>query len=257
MRAEELTAQALAPGSPLACLDRAGGRSGRGGVRKAVFATPAKCGGSDVAYVAAQFVLLSDMSAFGKQGGAEIGADLLPLRQALEADPFGFLAHVLVRRDGCTSENCPAFAVLRDPSHVRTNIIAQTLQHYVDHYREVWAQAPDAPAVGVDRLLARPAIADPGKHKVAGQYRLSVGRVDPANQHHESGAEGHLRPLPKPRERRGEKPKDAGADRFGDRRPPPHRRRNDVGRRVCPAIHLAPLPAARSAALMRSCSAPS
>ncbi len=164
VRAEELTAQALAPGSPLACLDVLAGEAVQGACERAVFATPANVA-SAVAYVAAQYTLLSDMSAFGKRGGADIGADLLPLRQALEADPFGFLAHVLVRRGDCTSEHCQAFALFRDPSHVRTNIIAQTLQHYVDHYREVWARAADAPAVGVADFSPT-GIADPSKRKV-------------------------------------------------------------------------------------------
>jgi hypothetical protein len=48
---------------------------------------------------------------------------------------------------------------------VRTNIIAQTLQHYVDHYREVWARAADAPAVGVADFSPT-GIVDPSKRKV-------------------------------------------------------------------------------------------
>ena len=148
LREAELTAQALAPGSPLSCLDALAGDIVQAACERAVFATPASVAGA-VAYVSAQYALLSDMSAFSKRGGTDIGDDLMPLQRALEADPFGFLAHVLVRRDGCTSEHCPAFTLLHDPSHVRTNIIAQTLQHYVDHYREVWARTADLPAMGV------------------------------------------------------------------------------------------------------------
>lgn len=164
-RAGELTAQALAPGSALSCLDTLAGDTVQAACERAVFGTPANVA-SAVAYVAAQYALLSDLSAFGQQGGTDIGADLVPLRRALEADPFGFLADVLVRRDGCTSEHCQAFALLRDPSHVRTNIIAQTLQHYIDQYRDVWARAADEPAVGL--ADASPAgMADPSKRKVS------------------------------------------------------------------------------------------
>ena len=165
LRAGELTAQALAPGSPLACLDALAGDTVQGACERMVFATPANVAGA-VAYVAAQYALLSDMSAFSKQGGSGIGDDLASLRRALEADPFGFLADVLVRRDGCTSVRCQAFALLRDPSHVRTNIIAQTLQHYVEHYREVWARTADAPAPGVADFSPTGA-ADPSKRKVS------------------------------------------------------------------------------------------
>jgi hypothetical protein len=163
-RAGGLTAQALAQGSPLACLDALAGETVQAACERTIFATPANVA-SAVAYVAAQYGLLSDMSAFSRRGGTDIGDDLVPLRRALEADPFGFLAHVLVRRDGCTSEHCQAFALLRDPSHVRTNIIAQTLQHYVDHYREVWARAAELPAIGVADISPTGTV-DPGRRKV-------------------------------------------------------------------------------------------
>lgn len=165
LREGELTAQALSPGSPLACLDALAGDTVQAACERAIFATPANVA-SAIAYVAAQYALLSDMSAFSKRGGSALGNDLVPLQRALEADPFGFLAHVLVRRDGCTSEHCRAFALLHDPSHVRTNIIAQTLEHYVDHYREVWARTADMPAAGMADFTPTGA-ADPSKRKVS------------------------------------------------------------------------------------------
>lgn len=164
LRAGELTAQALAPGSALACLDALAGETVQAACERAVFATPANVA-SAVTYVAAQYALLADMTAFSIRGGAGIGDDLVRLRRSLEADPFGLLAHVLVRRDGCTSEHCAAFALLRDPSHVRTNIIARTLQHYVDHYRDVWARSAEMTAVGVADISPT-GTADPGRRKV-------------------------------------------------------------------------------------------
>jgi hypothetical protein len=142
VRAGQLTVQTLTPGSPLACLDPLAGDGVQGSCEAAVFASPANVAAA-MSYVTAQFALLSDMTAYSKRGGSDIGAALVPLRRALEADSFGFVADVLVRRDGCTAERCPAFALLSDPNHVRTNMIAQTLQHYVDHYREVWARSVD------------------------------------------------------------------------------------------------------------------
>jgi hypothetical protein len=155
MRAAQLTAQALAPASPLACLDAVAGATVEMACEKAVFASPASVAAA-ISFVAAQFVLLSDMTAYTERDAAGIDSALLPLRSALEADPFGLLAHVLVMRSGCTSQNCPAFTVLHDPSHVRTNLIAQTLDHYLDRYREAWAKQPDAPvaALGDPQLSA-------------------------------------------------------------------------------------------------------
>lgn len=156
LRAGRLAEQSLRPGSPLACLDALAGDTVQAACERAVFASPASAA-TAISYVAAQFALLSDMTAYVSGGGTGIDDTLVPLRRALEADPFGFLAHVLVMSDRCTSENCPALNVLHDPSHVRTNIIAQTLLHYLDHYREVWARSADVPLADMADLA--PAVA--------------------------------------------------------------------------------------------------
>ena len=143
LRAGRLKEQSLKPGSPLACLDAFAGETVQAACERAVFATPASVAAA-ISYVAAQFTLLAEMTDYARGGGNGIDDTLLPLRHSLEADPFGFLANVLVMGGGCTSEHCPPLALLRDPSHVRTNIIAQTLDQYIDHYREAWAKSPDA-----------------------------------------------------------------------------------------------------------------
>jgi len=167
MRAEQLSAQALAPGSPLACLDALAGETIEAACERALFAAPASVA-TAISYVAARFALLADMVAYARRGGADIDNALLPLRGSLEADPFGFLAHVLVMRDGCTGQNCKALALLRDPSHVRTNLIAQTLDHYVEHYREAWAKSPEVPAAEVTdaQPTATARLNAPGQRKV-------------------------------------------------------------------------------------------
>lgn len=154
MRAEELSASALAPGSPLACLDALAGENVEAACEKALFVSPASVASAS-SYVAARLALLARMVAYVERGGADIDASLLPLRHALEADRFGFLAHVLAIRDGCTSENCKALALLHDASRVRANLSAGTLNHYLEHYQELWAKAPEVP-------LAEAAQAPPG-----------------------------------------------------------------------------------------------
>lgn len=142
VRAGQLTAQALMPGSALACLDALAGDTVQGACERVVFASPGNVATS-ISYVAAQLALLSDMTAYVRGGGAPLNGPLLELQKALQADPFGFLAQVLVARDGCTADHCAALALLPDPRHVRTNIIAQTLHQYLDHYRQVWARSAD------------------------------------------------------------------------------------------------------------------
>jgi hypothetical protein len=144
MRAAELNAHALAPGSPLACLDGLAGDNVESACEKALFVAPATVA-SATSYVSARLALLADMVAYTNRGGATIDSTLLPLRHALEADRFGFVAHALAVGDGCTSDNCKALALLHDPSHVRANLSGQTLDRYLDHYATVWAQSPEVP----------------------------------------------------------------------------------------------------------------
>jgi hypothetical protein len=143
MRAAQLTAQVLAPGSPLACLDATSGETVEAACEKALFSAPASVAAAS-SYTAARVVLLSDMAAHVKAGG-NLDSVLLPLRRALEADRFGFVAHTLAVRDGCTSTRCGSWALLRDPEHVRANLSAQTFDRYIDHYAAMWGQAAESP----------------------------------------------------------------------------------------------------------------
>ena len=142
LRAEDLSAHALAPGSALACLDASAGDSVEAACERALFASPASVASAS-SYVAARLALLAGMAAYARRGGSDIDPVLLPLRRALEADRFGFVAHVLTVRDGCESQNCRALALLHDPSRVRANLSAGTLDHYLDRYQELWAKAPE------------------------------------------------------------------------------------------------------------------
>jgi hypothetical protein len=180
MRAQELAAQAFAPRTPLACLDPLAGDAVAGACEKAVFASPESVAAA-TSYVAAQFALLADMSDYRNHAGTGIDPALQPLRRALEADPFGFLAHVLALRDGCTSGNCPALAVLQDPTHVHTNLIAQTFEHFVDHYREFWGKTPDVPVAAItDGSTASSAEAGaPSKHKLVNIDFPSAASIPP------------------------------------------------------------------------------
>jgi len=110
---------------------------------KALFAAPATVAAAS-SYVAARLTLLSDVVAYIKAGG-KLDSVLLPLRHSLEADRFGFVAHILAVRDGCTSGHCVALALLRDPERVRANLSAQTLDRYVDRYLPTWGQPPETP----------------------------------------------------------------------------------------------------------------
>jgi hypothetical protein len=102
------------------------------------------------------------MAAYVKHGGRDIDGALLPLRHSLETDAYGFVAHALAVRDGCTSQNCKALEVLRDPSRVRANLSGQTLDRYLDRYLTVWALQPDGPAPVADATTQSQPTYQPG-----------------------------------------------------------------------------------------------
>jgi len=169
IRAQELTAHALAPGSPLACLDAVAGDSVDAACEKALFASPSTVAAAS-AYATARLELLTEMIAYVQHGGAHIDGMLRPLQRSLETDSFGFLAHALAVRDGCTSQNCQALDVLRDASRVRANLSGQTLERYLDRYAMAWAQTPYTPVPVADAGAGQPAAAAqpgaPGQKKV-------------------------------------------------------------------------------------------
>ena len=140
-RVSEMTARALAPGSPLACLDGVAGELVQASCEKALFASP-EAAAASVAYVGAQLSLLADGSDYERRSGASYEMALRALRHAIEADRFGVVAHVLVDRDGCTTDRCEAFALLRDPSRITDNINSHKYESYILHHSSEWPQSP-------------------------------------------------------------------------------------------------------------------
>jgi hypothetical protein len=142
MRAADLGARSLAPGSPLACLDAVAGENVEAACEKALFASPASVAAAS-SYVAARLTLLASTAGYSGRGNLAIDDVAKPLRRALEADRFGFVAHVLAVRDGCAGQDCKALAILQDASRVRANLSATTFDRYLEHYLTVWAAGPD------------------------------------------------------------------------------------------------------------------
>ncbi len=181
-RAQDLTLRALAPGSPLACLDALAGENLATACERDIFASPAATAAA-VSYTAARFALLADLTAYRAGGDTTIDTVLSPLRRSLEADRFGLLAHVLATRDGCSSENCRALALLGDAGRVRANLSDATLQHYLDRYQPLWSKSPDVPVatsapgqLTPSQLLA----AGLGQHKVAASIDFPSAASIPA-----------------------------------------------------------------------------
>jgi len=144
VRAQQLNALAVAPGSPLACLHALAGEAVETACEKALFGSPASVAAAS-SYVAAQLTLFSSVATFARRGSADLEDVLAPLRRSLETDRFGFVAHVLAIRDGCTGQSCKTLALFRDANRLRTNLSAETLARYVERYAALWSAGSEGP----------------------------------------------------------------------------------------------------------------
>lgn len=136
-RSVQLTGQALAPGSTLACLDGGAVEAVEKACEKTVFADPQSTAAA-VAYMAARLTLLADGQAFAHRSDRGFAATLAGLRRAIELDRFGIAAHVLAVRDDCTAERCDAFTLLVHPKVIKSDLKAQLFDQYVSRYAASW-----------------------------------------------------------------------------------------------------------------------
>jgi hypothetical protein len=143
LQASQLNVQALASGSPLACLDRIASEALQLACEKALFIN-AEATMAALSYVAAQLSLL-DRARLDPSSGA-LSEPLTNIRRALEADRFGFVAQVLAISFGCTAQSCERFALLQDTRRVKANLTHGSFATYVNKYTADLA----APAVGVE-----------------------------------------------------------------------------------------------------------
>jgi hypothetical protein len=139
-RISELAVRAVAPGSPLACLDAIAGDAVETACEKALFSSP-EVTASAVSYVSARLNLLAQGLDIAGRGNPEYGAALSALRQSLESDRFGIVAQVLSLRDSCTPAQCETFGLLRDTTRVRANLRDRTFDSYVERNAANWSRA--------------------------------------------------------------------------------------------------------------------
>ncbi len=149
VRESELTARAVAPGSALACLNPVGIETVDAACEQAIFASPHSVAAT-VAYVDAQLSLVADGLEYANRDRS-YGGGLERSRRALEADRFGFVAHVLETR-GCTAEDCAAFKLLRYTTRVKANLKEHAFEAHVTQYAANWPANNVATAAGAPQV---------------------------------------------------------------------------------------------------------
>lgn len=157
-RALQLTTAAMAPGSALACLDAGAGDVVEASCEAALFLRPETVAAA-TAYMEARLRLLADSLDYSRRTDRAFSGTLANLRRAIEADRYGFVAHVLATRDGCTAENCDTFTLLRDVNAVKENIKARTLENNIARHAANWSEQRDSSPVAAAAPHQPPAVA--------------------------------------------------------------------------------------------------
>lgn len=163
-RALELTARAVAAGSPLACLDGGAGEAVETSCEKTLFATPETVAAA-TAYVAARIALLSDAADYAQRAKTDYEGPLPAQRRALESDRFGFVAQVLATGYNCSAEKCDAFALFRDTTRLKENLKDHVFDGFVARSSAAWparASRPVAASVPAVNPNGGPSPVPPG-----------------------------------------------------------------------------------------------
>jgi hypothetical protein len=155
----QLSAVAMTPGSPLACLEGGVGEAVDSPCEAVIFRTPETVAAA-TAYVEAELRLLADGFQYAHRADNLYYNALTQLRSGLEADRYGFVAHVLMTRDGCTVDSCVILSwLLRDSAVVKANMAARRLENNVTRYATTWNGQKGFPAAAVVPPTAAPPLA--------------------------------------------------------------------------------------------------
>ena len=150
---DELASRALAPTSPLACLDVPAQPMVETACEALLFGRPETIAAA-VSYVAAKLALLAGADL------AQGGDALATLRSELTTDRFGIVAHVLAANSVCDADRCEAFALVADASRIKTNMREGTFDRLVARHAKAWplGEPPKgaAAAVALPRAVAKP-----------------------------------------------------------------------------------------------------
>lgn len=214
-RVTELTGRAMAPGSPLSCLDGTAGEQVAIGCEKLIFSGPETIS-SAVTYIAARVALLTEGTALARQSGASVAASYEPslnaLRRGLESDRFGIVAYLLLQQPECTADQCEALSVFHDSSRLRSNLRDRPFDVLVTRYSSAWQLAGRGTGADGGPLAANtgplPAGAGPVGTPVSSKYDFpSSASIPPVSiMNTEPPAPAEKTPAAKPAEQPAAKP---------------------------------------------------
>jgi hypothetical protein len=119
----------------LSCIDDLAGDAVLNACEKTLFGS-AESSAAAVAYAASlitQLVEAGDAAAVKNPS-----SEFLALRRAVERDRYGLMAYVLMARDHCSPQACPAFRSLADSRQVAVNMDEHAYENLITRYASSW-----------------------------------------------------------------------------------------------------------------------
>lgn len=124
----------------LACIDDLAGDAVLNACEKALFGS-AESSAAAVAYAAS---LVTQLLGAGDAAAVKNPSfEFLALRRAVERDRYGLMAYVLMARDHCSPQACPAFRSLADSRQIAANMDDHVYENLITRYTSSW-NAPAA-----------------------------------------------------------------------------------------------------------------
>ena len=142
-RIAALRTQATASGT-LACLERAT-EALQASCAQSLFASPGAISSAGI-YTASRLDAMKAARRYSGPRTPQFDDAVATLERALQEDPFGLAADILVQREGCTAQRCEAFSLFADSARLADNIRNKTFDANVARYTAAWgAPQPAAP----------------------------------------------------------------------------------------------------------------
>lgn len=156
-RAEILFSKSIEPDSVFACIDGSPAPAMLEACERSLFAEPQRVAAA-VAIVTQRLAFLADALAFAAERDPSYERRVAAMRNAVEADPYGFVGFVLSVEHGCTHEACARFSLFRDDKRVRENMRTRRLEAYLAKYTNNWRGTSQAPAESAPVPTSSPVI---------------------------------------------------------------------------------------------------
>jgi hypothetical protein len=191
---------AMVASPALSCIDDLAGETVLTACEKTLFGS-AESTAAAISYAASQITRLTSLGDV-----ATVNRNLTPeveaLRRSIERDRYGLMAYVLVARDHCTPQNCPAFRSLGNNRQLMTNMDDRVYEGLVMRYSGSWgapATLPSIAAMPSGALAALPPATGvpPGKPTTMIDFPSAASTPPVSIMTPEPGAPGSAAPPPR------------------------------------------------------------